>query len=256
MSINYQSLSDADISGHDALALLEIINRSLSCTSKNDFADLFASMQIICPFDYALALLGRVESNRFVTQDVVENSMPDAFIRAYVPNNYLRTDALAAESAVTQRLRYWPDDWARLSQRQEIVSLCMDTGVKTGFIHVSKPTALSNKNNLICFSGLSIQKDKRTVAIINLLMPHIHLALSRMPNKILSADKRIVLSEREKEVLNWLKLGKSSWDMSVILGISERTVNFHVYNMMRKLEAVNRPQVVAAAIHLGLIDAD
>jgi DNA-binding CsgD family transcriptional regulator len=64
----------------------------------------------------------------------------------------------------------------------------------------------------------------------------------------------VVLSAREKEVLNWLKQGKSSWEISVILGISESTVNFHVYNVMHKLDASSRPQAVAAAAHLGLID--
>jgi LuxR family quorum-sensing system transcriptional regulator SolR len=42
--------------------------------------------------------------------------------------------------------------------------------------------------------------------------------------------------------------------MSVILGISESTVNFHVYNIMQKLGATNRPQTVAVAARLGLID--
>ncbi len=65
-----------------------------------------------------------------------------------------------------------------------------------------------------------------------------------------------VISKREKQVLGWLKLGKSSWDISVILGISERTVYFHVSNIMKKLGASNRPQAVAIATRLGLIDND
>ena len=188
----------------------------------------------------------------------MEDSFPDDFLRAHVPNNYIHTDALVTESALTQRLSYWPDDWATLSQHQEIVSLCLDTDVKTGFIHVSKPAAYTMKANLISFAGRSLPKDKRTEAIIDLIVPHLHLdlALSHVINKIPSADKDIDLSTREKEVLNWLKLGKSSWDISVILGISERTVNFHIYNMMQKLEVVNRPQAVAAALYLGLIDVD
>jgi DNA-binding CsgD family transcriptional regulator len=67
---------------------------------------------------------------------------------------------------------------------------------------------------------------------------------------------RVTLSSREKEVLDWLKQGKSSWDMSIILCISERTVNYHVYNIMQKLGAINRPQAVAIATHLGLVDFD
>ncbi len=72
----------------------------------------------------------------------------------------------------------------------------------------------------------------------------------------LSIINNSVLSKREKEILNWLKKGKTSWDISVILGISQNTVNFHVYNIMRKLGIVNRPQAVAVATHLGLIGTD
>ncbi len=64
------------------------------------------------------------------------------------------------------------------------------------------------------------------------------------------------LSKREKEVLTWSKRGKSSWEISAILNISERTVNFHVNNIMQKLNAVSRTQAVAVAIERGLIKTD
>jgi DNA-binding NarL/FixJ family response regulator len=71
----------------------------------------------------------------------------------------------------------------------------------------------------------------------------------------LSKEKNISpLSRREKEVLKWLKKGKSSWDISVILGITERTVNFHINNIMQKLDAITRTQAVAVAIEKGLVE--
>ena len=88
------------------------------------------------------------------------------------------------------------------------------------------------------------------------IIPHLHLVLCRIINYGRSQVGKIVLSCREKEVLDWLKQGKSSWEISVILGISERTVNYHIYNIMQKLDAVNRPQAVAAAVRLSLIDLD
>jgi DNA-binding CsgD family transcriptional regulator len=59
-------------------------------------------------------------------------------------------------------------------------------------------------------------------------------------------------SPREVEVLHWLKSGKTSWDMSVIMKISERTVNYHVNNIMHKLNVINRPQAVSEAARFGL----
>ncbi|OGP51244.1 MAG: hypothetical protein A2Y79_14660 [Deltaproteobacteria bacterium RBG_13_43_22] len=68
------------------------------------------------------------------------------------------------------------------------------------------------------------------------------------------SPKKLHITRRETEVLQWLQQGKSSWEISKILGLSERTVNFHVYNVMEKMEAVNRPQMVTIALRLGLID--
>ena len=62
------------------------------------------------------------------------------------------------------------------------------------------------------------------------------------------------LSRREREVLSWLRHGKSNWEISRILGISERTVKFHVTSIMRKLNAVTRTQAVALAMELGILE--
>lgn len=61
------------------------------------------------------------------------------------------------------------------------------------------------------------------------------------------------ISQREREVLHWLKEGKSSRDISMILNISERTVNFHINNIMQKFDAVSRVQAVAIAVSKGLV---
>lgn len=82
------------------------------------------------------------------------------------------------------------------------------------------------------------------------IMEIIRTALSAKKPK--TGQQSAALSFREKEVLNWLKKGKSSGDISIILNISERTVNFHVKNIMQKLDAVTRTQAVATAIELGL----
>ena len=66
--------------------------------------------------------------------------------------------------------------------------------------------------------------------------------------------KSFSLSPREREVLKWLRLGKTSWDISVIMRISERTVNYHVNNIMKKLDVTNRLQAVSEAMNLALID--
>lgn len=75
--------------------------------------------------------------------------------------------------------------------------------------------------------------------------------LSRM-NKVKS-NTNIVLSLREKEVLRWTGDGKTTDQISEILNLSPSTVNFHLRNAMKKLDAPNKTTAVVNAIFLRLL---
>jgi DNA-binding CsgD family transcriptional regulator len=61
------------------------------------------------------------------------------------------------------------------------------------------------------------------------------------------------LSERELECLEWVSLGKTSWETGLILGVSERTINFHLLNAARKLNVYGRQAAVAIALRQNLL---
>ena len=61
------------------------------------------------------------------------------------------------------------------------------------------------------------------------------------------------LSGRELQCLEWVSLGKTSWETASILGLSERTVNFHLRNACRKLNVYGRQAGVVKAMRLGLL---
>jgi DNA-binding CsgD family transcriptional regulator len=62
------------------------------------------------------------------------------------------------------------------------------------------------------------------------------------------------LTEREIEALTWVAKGKSSTDIAVLMNVSERTVNFHVNNVIRKLGVATRVQAAIRCALLGLIE--
>ena len=64
------------------------------------------------------------------------------------------------------------------------------------------------------------------------------------------------LSPREVECLSWAAMGKTTWEISRVLDISEHTVIYHLRNTVSKLGAVNRQQAVAKSIRLGLVGHD
>lgn len=63
------------------------------------------------------------------------------------------------------------------------------------------------------------------------------------------------LTGREVQCLEWVSKGKTSWETGLILGLAERTVNFHLRNACAKLKVYGRQAGVAQALRLGLLDA-
>ncbi len=64
----------------------------------------------------------------------------------------------------------------------------------------------------------------------------------------------VTLTGRETEVLKWVASGKTTWEISIILNLSEATVAFHVKNIMRKLNVHNRQQAIVIALRRRLIN--
>lgn len=62
------------------------------------------------------------------------------------------------------------------------------------------------------------------------------------------------LTPRERECLKWTALGKSTWEISHILGCSEAVVNFHMKNIRAKFGVNSRRAAAVIATQLGLID--
>ncbi|QJU60514.1 hypothetical protein HL653_07085 [Sphingomonas sp. AP4-R1] len=61
------------------------------------------------------------------------------------------------------------------------------------------------------------------------------------------------LSTREIECLRWVSIGKTAWETSRIVAISQRTVEFHLSNAVRKLEAKNKVHAAVIAVRSGII---
>ncbi|PHS19227.1 MAG: hypothetical protein COA86_06105 [Kangiella sp.] len=62
------------------------------------------------------------------------------------------------------------------------------------------------------------------------------------------------LTPRELQVIQWIANGKTAWEISKIIGISERTVYFHLNNCKRKLEASTKTQAAVNALRQGIIE--
>ncbi len=66
--------------------------------------------------------------------------------------------------------------------------------------------------------------------------------------------KLVELNDREVETLTWVARGKTSSEIAQILGLTKRTVDFHVDNARAKLGAATRTEAVIKAATGRLIE--
>jgi len=66
--------------------------------------------------------------------------------------------------------------------------------------------------------------------------------------------KRVDLNDREIEVLTWVARGKTSVEIAQIVGLTKRTVDFHIDNARGKLGAATRTEAVIKAATGRLIE--
>lgn len=246
------------LSGGDALSLLEVINGCLLCTTKEQYHALFTKLEEILPVEQSFSGVARLEGNGAILSYIMENiSYSEEWLKVYFQKGFIDSDVVINENFKTYAPQYWQDTYKKSPPLAEYRTISEDFGLRNGYSHGSMPFGKWTHASLFSFSSQEMKKkDDRIMAILATVVPHLHQALSSYLHSTELSKFSCKISPRELEIIRWMKEGKSSWDMAAILKISERTVNFHIYNILQKLNAVNRPQAVAMAIHLGLVGID
>ena len=118
-------------------------------------------------------------------------------------------------------------------------------------------TAYAQRDNQIEARRLGCDDFIAKPVDFELLLAVLDNALQRAPPRRPGPDPApplaFALTEREREIIAWVALGKTSSEIAGILGIAERTVNFHIEKTMRKLDVTTRTQAVVACVRHGLI---
>ncbi len=111
---------------------------------------------------------------------------------------------------------------------------------------------VSGLRGAVGFCGSRAALTQREMAELNGLANLLFLRATHM--RSLARGAQTSLSRRETECLAWASAGKTSEEMSKILGLSHYTINHYLNRASRKLDAVNRAQAVAKAVRTGLIN--
>lgn len=100
---------------------------------------------------------------------------------------------------------------------------------------------------------LTAEELARNQARMSWLAQYAHAGMSRLLSPKLAPESQVVLTAREKEVLRWTAEGKTAYEISQILSVAERTVNFHINNVIAKLGTSNKTQAAVKAAALGML---
>lgn len=109
--------------------------------------------------------------------------------------------------------------------------------------------------------GISIAAEKmdlseQDVSELQLVCMHAYYRLEELHLKKVGAEMieaDIQLPPRERDVLQYAAMGKTFWEMSVILGISEAAAKDAMVRARSRLNCVNTPHAISKAISLELI---
>jgi LuxR family quorum sensing-dependent transcriptional regulator len=203
-----------------------------------------------CGF-HAYIMAGLPSPGTSLTDLTVAHGWPAEWFEIYTRENFSLVDPVPRYGASTVQ----PFAWSEARYDKDIdpsAHLVMMRAAEFRLIHgYCIPLHYDEGGAVISMAGQHPDLDPVAMSALQLMGIYAHNRLRALARP--SAGQRNVLTSREREVLRWAADGKTAWETSVILNISERTVKFHLIEASRKLNAVNRTSAVAKALARGLI---
>lgn len=250
----------ANISKQCIVHTLEYINKCLSINSEEEFSQHVLSLTDIIPHQYAMCGLGKINGHIIHIKNIINVNFPEQWLNLYFKNNLFKYDPIVLNHSSPNAM-IWSQVASTLNDEKS--KLVFDHAQAFGLFEGVSYGIEDHKtkiSSIFSLSGFSEKIPGHHIALFETIVPHLHQALFKLNqddadiqdshNKIVKSS---ILSHREKEILNWIMVGKSNWEISIILNISERTVKFHVSNILKKLDTVSRTHAVAIALNIGLI---
>lgn len=238
----------------DLVLLLETANQSLLIRDRTGMKGLLQDLCSQLPTDGVVAGLVPSPSENLKAEEIpfVNVGYSEEWLKKYISHNYFSCDPIKRARFSGADFLRWTDTFARAEKKVErdYIRQAREHDVYEG-LTVGAQKNSSSLISFFSFIGTDLN-DERHEMILRYLGPYLHEAMCRA-TPVGPGSTRSPLSERETEVLSWAMAGKTNWEISIILNISERTVKFHIQNVMVKLEASSRAHAVAIALGQGLI---
>jgi DNA-binding CsgD family transcriptional regulator len=245
--------------GHsDLIMLLEIADTSLLIKKSIEMEALLKHLCSQLPTEGAIGGLVSLQAGNISAQEVpfVNVGYSNEWLKQYLQQDYFSFDPIKRVRLAGAHFVRWSETFA--STQKNYIRQAREHNIYEG-LTVGAQGSTSGQLSFFSFISVDLANNERDQIMLRYLAPYLHEAMCRatpvapIPTPTAPIPKSSPLSEREIETLSWAMAGKTNWEISMILNISERTVKFHIQNVMRKLEASSRAHAVAIALGQGLI---
>lgn len=199
---------------------------------------------------HAYIMAGIPEPGQTLAQVTVANGWPLEWFELYNRENLSAVDPVPRHCFNTLNPFEWKDapyDRRRNIAAHDVMTRARDFRFHEGFCI---PIHYDDATGAISMAGERPYLDAEAKSALHLMSVFTHgrlRALARSGPPVAPAPSRC-LSDTEAEVLRWAARGKTAWETSRILGISERNVRWHLEEAQRKLMAPNKTATVARAL--------
>lgn len=233
--------------------LLEWIHFVGQIEKEDDFRSFLDRIYRYIPTEHMLLALGRVNQNRklYKLEKIINVNAPPGWVDHYLGECYTNYDPILNIPPDLTPIR-WKERFshARTSLEKRFVTEATAAGLGNGVSF----SAMSHKHNLACIasvSGEDLLANAVLLEMLHALAPHLQQAMIRITSLFPTPSASVSLSTREHDIFGWMSHGKTNWEIATILNISERTVKFHVANIIRKLNANNRTHAIVLSLQQG-----
>ena len=244
------------LSKSDLVCISEFAYRSLAVRNKKEMEDLLRGVGKLVPTTGIVGGLPSGDPRRdpvIETGRIVDGGFFPDWLALYLERGFHRVDPVFRKHFGEYGTQVWTRTYRTVSRKdeKEFIERSRDFGLHEG-VTMGHWSPFQTSGSCFSFAGNTLPRRKRHMLLLECLLPHLHAAISGLFSA--PSFSGVLLSAREKEVLSWKKEGRTAWETSQTLKISERTIVFHLQNAMRKLGAKNSAQAMATALSLGLID--
>jgi len=182
------------------------------------------------------------------------NNYPTTWMDHYLANDLKSSDPIILHCTHKSTPALWSQIAAQNKQTKNFFGLSVDAGLVDGLsIPIRGAQGEFGVFSLARTTHIEANKKLTMLSSANFFTPYLHEAVNR--NQLLERPK-VKLSKREGECMKWACSGKTAWEISTILTISESTVNFHLNNAIKKTNSVNRQQAIAKVVLSGAVRPD